>query len=103
MSILDWTCGTAGIAFQRCDGCGHTWYFHRDFCPACGAREPRSEQASARGTVHAITAMKMSVATTCTRTAVSVSRRQRNIRVIGTPQMTRSTIANLSRATTLFR
>lgn len=54
-TILDWTDGTAGIAFQRCDGCAHVWYFRRDFCPKCGRREPRVAQASARGTVHAIT------------------------------------------------
>ena len=26
-----------GLHFQRCGGGGHTWYFQRDFCPACGS------------------------------------------------------------------
>ncbi|MCA3131697.1 MAG: Zn-ribbon domain-containing OB-fold protein [Betaproteobacteria bacterium] len=51
----DWTRGAEGIAFQRCSGCGHAWYFRRSFCPACGAPEPRAVQASGAGRVHAVT------------------------------------------------
>jgi uncharacterized protein len=49
----DWTRGTPGLALQRCAGCKHVWYFHRDFCPQCGAPEPQSFAAAGRGTVHA--------------------------------------------------
>lgn len=51
----DWTRGTEGIAFQRCDACAHGWYFRRDFCPACGASGPRHLQAGGTGCVHAVT------------------------------------------------
>jgi uncharacterized protein len=54
-TILDWTAGDAGIAYQRCEGCGALWYFHRGFCPRCGRDAPKSLQASGRGTVHALT------------------------------------------------
>jgi uncharacterized OB-fold protein len=55
MTVLDWTQGTEGIAYQACGACGTAWYFHRTFCPRCGHPEPQSRQAGATGTVHAIT------------------------------------------------
>lgn len=54
-SVLDWTRGGHGIAYQRCTGCGHRWYFRRDFCPRCGAGVPVEMQASGLGTIHAAT------------------------------------------------
>jgi uncharacterized OB-fold protein len=51
----DWTRGSEGIAFQRCETCAHTWYFRRGFCPACGTPGPRLVQARGTGTVHAVT------------------------------------------------
>lgn len=54
-TVLDWTTGNAGIAFQRCRDCKGQWYFHRDFCPRCGRSGPKSVQASGRGVVHALT------------------------------------------------
>jgi hypothetical protein len=64
-----------------------------------------SERASAGmlGTVQGSTQMRNSIAKTSTRTAVSVSRRQRKIIVMGTPQMMRKTMANFSSAMTLLR
>jgi uncharacterized OB-fold protein len=53
--VKDWTRGAEGIAFQRCDACANAWTFARDFCPACGAPQPRTLQASDMGTVHAVT------------------------------------------------
>jgi uncharacterized OB-fold protein len=53
--IRDWTQGTQGIAYQACSACGGVWYFHRTFCPRCGNAAPHVQQASATGTVHAIT------------------------------------------------
>lgn len=43
------------IAYQRCHGCGATWYFARGFCPRCGSAEPERREATGRGTVHAVT------------------------------------------------
>jgi uncharacterized protein len=54
-TILDWTAGDAGIAYQRCDTCRARWYFRRDFCPRCGAAAPALLQAAGQGTVHALT------------------------------------------------
>ena len=51
----DWTRGEPGIVFQRCEPCGHVWYFRRDFCPACGAPEPQARPSAGAGTVHAAT------------------------------------------------
>ena len=50
----DWTAGGETIAYQSCGACGHLWYFRRGFCPACGAGEPTTRQASGEGVVHAI-------------------------------------------------
>jgi uncharacterized OB-fold protein len=55
MSLLDWTQGGEGIAYQACGACKAVWYFQRSFCPACGAGEPVAKQASGRGAVHART------------------------------------------------
>lgn len=44
-----------GLHYQRCDGCGHAWYFSRDFCPACGQAAPRTLPADGAGTLYAST------------------------------------------------
>jgi uncharacterized OB-fold protein len=49
----DWTRGGAGIVYQVCARCSHVWYFHRSFCPACGADGPRVLPSAGRGKVHA--------------------------------------------------
>ena len=49
--ILDWTTGGEGIAYQRCDGCGHVWYMARDFCATCGSLAVRQHQGSGLGHV----------------------------------------------------
>ena len=54
-SVLDWTRGGHGIAYQSCAACGNRWYFRRDFCPRCGAGAPTQLQASGLGTIHAAT------------------------------------------------
>lgn len=43
------------LSYQRCAACGHTWYFQRDFCPACGKAHPRTLAASGAGTLYAST------------------------------------------------
>ncbi len=43
------------LRYQHCDGCGHTWYFERGFCPACGRAAPRTLQAEGAGTLYAST------------------------------------------------
>ncbi len=52
-AIADWTTGTPALVYQTCPACTARWYFRRDFCPRCGAA-PRTEVASGRGTVHAL-------------------------------------------------
>ncbi|HUF21297.1 MAG TPA: OB-fold domain-containing protein [Burkholderiales bacterium] len=54
MTVLDWTSGEEGIAYQRCGGCASVWYFQRGFCPVCGHADVQTLQASGRGTVHAM-------------------------------------------------
>jgi uncharacterized OB-fold protein len=54
-TILDWTQGTEGIAYQSCPACNAVWYFRRTFCPRCGHDRPQDRQASGEGTVHAVT------------------------------------------------
>ena len=49
----DWTRGEAAIIYQTCAACGHVQYFHRAFCAACGAPDPRVERASGKGRVYA--------------------------------------------------
>ena len=53
MNVADWTRDGSGIAFQACRICPQIWYFHREFCPGCGAGELDVRQASGSGTVHA--------------------------------------------------
>lgn len=53
--VPDWTRGQAGVALQRCRHCAHVWYFHREFCPACGQGEPLGFAASGTGVVYAAT------------------------------------------------
>ncbi|MBL8302726.1 MAG: OB-fold domain-containing protein [Ideonella sp.] len=50
-----WTRGGADLVFQHCAGCGHRWYFHRDFCPRCGATGPLTQRLGGGGEVHAST------------------------------------------------
>jgi len=51
----DWTGGEPAIAYQSCDGCRARWYFRRDFCPRCGARDVALGRAAGAGTVYATT------------------------------------------------
>ena len=51
--IADWTKGEQAITFQTCGACGHVQYFHRAFCAACGAPDPRDARASGKGRVYA--------------------------------------------------
>lgn len=53
MSLADWTKGEQAIIYQTCTACGHVQYFHRAFCAACGAPDPREQRASGQGTVYA--------------------------------------------------
>ena len=55
MPSSDWTVGGKRIFFQRCSTCQHTWYFHRDFCPACGHDAPAASASAGLGVVHAST------------------------------------------------
>ena len=54
-AIPDWTRGERGLALQRCPRCANVWYFRRDFCPGCGAREPEALAPAGGGTVEAST------------------------------------------------
>lgn len=54
-SSTNWTHGGDRIVFQRCDACQHTWYFQREFCPACGHEAPATSTSAGRGIVHAST------------------------------------------------
>ncbi|WP_439374978.1 Zn-ribbon domain-containing OB-fold protein [Bradyrhizobium sp. DASA03120] len=49
----DWTEGEQAITYQTCTSCGHVQYFHRAFCAACGASDPREARASGKGRVYA--------------------------------------------------
>ena len=51
--MVDWTGGEPAIVFQSCDACGGVQYFHRAFCAACGAPDPKEIRASGRGRVYA--------------------------------------------------
>jgi len=51
--IADWTKGEQAITFQTCGACGHAQYFHRAFCAACGAPDPRDARACGKGSVYA--------------------------------------------------
>lgn len=43
------------LRYQRCGGCGHTWYFQRDFCPTCGNASPTTLEAQGAGRLYAAT------------------------------------------------
>jgi uncharacterized protein len=45
----------AALHYQHCASCGHTWYFQRDFCPACGHAPPQTLQARGTGTLYSST------------------------------------------------
>ncbi len=49
-----WINGRKAIVYQRCGGCRHSWYFLREFCPNCGASDPRVYTASGHGCVYAL-------------------------------------------------
>jgi uncharacterized OB-fold protein len=51
--IADWTEGEPAITYQSCRSCGYVQYFHRAFCAACGANDPREQRASGKGRVYA--------------------------------------------------
>jgi uncharacterized OB-fold protein len=53
--MTDWTKGAAALVFQHCGACGQVWYFARDFCPHCGARDPQTRRCEGAGRVYAIT------------------------------------------------
>lgn len=43
------------LQYQRCAGCGNSWYFQRSFCPACGKAPPEVLQSEGAGTLYAST------------------------------------------------
>ena len=49
-----WVDGDDCIVFQLCNECDHAWYFWRDFCPRCGANDPRNSKAAGTGHVSAL-------------------------------------------------
>ena len=51
--LADWTKGEEAVTYQTCTACGHVQYFHRAFCAACGASDPREQRASGTGRVYA--------------------------------------------------
>lgn len=51
----DWTEGEEALVYQRCESCGHLWYFRRGFCPHCGATAPAVLLSSGAGVVYAVT------------------------------------------------
>ena len=51
--LADWTKGAEAIVYQHCAACGARQYFHRAFCAACGASDPREARASGKGRVYA--------------------------------------------------
>jgi uncharacterized protein len=51
--LADWTRGEQAIVYQSCGACDGVQYFHRAFCAACGAPDPREQRASGRGRVYA--------------------------------------------------
>ena len=53
--MTDWTKGAAALVSQHCGACAHVWCFARDFCPNCGARDPRTRACEGAGRVYAIT------------------------------------------------
>ena len=51
-TVMDWTQGDEGIAYQSCPACRTTWYMRRGFCPSCGNASPATIQASGNGVVY---------------------------------------------------
>ena len=51
----DWTRGGDKLVFQQCSACHQVFYFHRSFCPTCGAADPLAVASGGRGSVHAST------------------------------------------------
>lgn len=51
----DWTAGEPRLNYQHCNACSSVWYFHRTFCPRCGAVDIDDRQSSGEAFVHAIT------------------------------------------------
>lgn len=49
-----WIDGRKAIVYQCCGDCQHCWYFLREFCPNCGASDPRVYTASGNGRVYAM-------------------------------------------------
>ena len=45
----------AGLPYQRCGACDHSWYFQRGFCPECGHAPPLALVAAGAGTLYAAT------------------------------------------------
>ena len=37
---------------RRCNACGQSYFYPRDFCPSCGSRDVSWERASGKGTLH---------------------------------------------------
>ena len=52
-TLPDWTCGGDRLVYQQCGACRHTFYFHRGFCPVCGAAPPQTLVSQGVGAVHA--------------------------------------------------
>jgi uncharacterized OB-fold protein len=67
--VADWTKGVEAIVYQSCAACCGVQYFHRAFCAACGAPDPREQHASGKGRVYA-TSLVCRAATPETRTHV---------------------------------
>jgi uncharacterized OB-fold protein len=51
--IADWSKSEPAIVYQSCSACGGVQYFHRAFCAACGASDPKENRASGKGRVYA--------------------------------------------------
>ena len=45
----------ATLRYQRCGGCGRTWYFQRGFCASCGNAPPTTLAAQGGGRLYAAT------------------------------------------------
>ena len=86
--LADWTKGEQAITYQTCSACGHVQYFHRAFCAACGAADPREARASGKGRVYA-TSLVCRAATPETRlnrnvlNVLNVLRNRANLFVLG--------------------
>ncbi|MBI5911728.1 MAG: Zn-ribbon domain-containing OB-fold protein [Betaproteobacteria bacterium] len=45
-------CNRGELLLQKCDGCGHVFYYPRQMCPQCGKREPGWITSTGRGIVY---------------------------------------------------